>query len=168
MNSEEKTKNGVVKGQPSPSGTHSQWITNKPVLVYFSSPWGGVAANDAAGRARERISHDSFPQLILVLFCLMFSMAFILIILIMKIEHKTSFRTYFKIIMSLEQMLTWTCSGQLLLVKIQSHSTLLTTKSMWRSGIPAAKTSPLIHSSVWTLPKVDVTVVEASTKMSSN
>lgn len=24
MNSEEKTKNGVVKGQPSPSGTHSQ------------------------------------------------------------------------------------------------------------------------------------------------
>lgn len=35
MNSEEKTKNGVVKGQPSPSGTHSQRITNKPVLVYF-------------------------------------------------------------------------------------------------------------------------------------
>lgn len=39
MNSEEKTKNGVVKGQPSPSGTHSQWITNKPVLIYFSWPW---------------------------------------------------------------------------------------------------------------------------------
>ena len=35
MNSEEKTKNGVVKGQPSPSGTHSQRITNKPVLACF-------------------------------------------------------------------------------------------------------------------------------------
>lgn len=50
MNSEEKTKNGVVKGQPSPSGTHSQWITNKPVLVYFSGPWTGIAANNIAYR----------------------------------------------------------------------------------------------------------------------
>lgn len=50
MNSEEKTKNGVVKGQPSPSGTHSQWITNEPVLVYFSGPWTGIAANNIAYR----------------------------------------------------------------------------------------------------------------------
>lgn len=50
MNSEEKTKNGVVKGQPSPSGTHSQWITNEPVLVYFSGPWTGIATNNIAYR----------------------------------------------------------------------------------------------------------------------
>lgn len=36
MNSEEKTKNGVVKGQPSPSGTHSQWITSKIILPFTS------------------------------------------------------------------------------------------------------------------------------------
>lgn len=53
MNSEEKTKNGVVKGQPSPSGTQSQWITNKSVLVYLLDLWGGVVANSLAYRAYE-------------------------------------------------------------------------------------------------------------------
>lgn len=58
MNSEEKTKNGVVKGQPSPSGTHSQWITYEPVLVYSSRPGRGIVANNTAYKAYEQISHN--------------------------------------------------------------------------------------------------------------
>lgn len=47
MNSEEKTKNGVVKGQPSPSGTHSQWITHNLVP-------GSVLGS---GRGRNQLRH---------------------------------------------------------------------------------------------------------------
>lgn len=68
MNSEEKTKNGVVKGQPSPSGTHSQWITNKPTLVYFSWPWTRIATNNIAYSAYEQVSRDCCPLTNLVVF----------------------------------------------------------------------------------------------------
>lgn len=57
MNSEEKTKNGVVKGQPSPSGTRSLWMTTNPVLYVFLA-FKGVVTHKTAYRVWEQIPYD--------------------------------------------------------------------------------------------------------------